>query len=228
MNDPPRRAPTAPPPPRRRYGVFLALAAGLLIVLVTLNTLRTKGPGSTGVPVGHTIPPFAAPLAAATPTSHDDVDVATKPNQGAAGNVPACEVRRAGILRSCDLVRGAPAVLVFFVTLGSRCVDQLDVVQRVSRQTPGVRYAAVAIAGDRGKAAGLARERGLTFPIAWDSDGVLANLYGMAVCPHITYVLPGGKVDGTTVGSLDAAALRSRVERLERDARAHGWRPPAP
>ncbi len=225
--DPPRRAPDPPQPARRRYGVFLVLAGAALIVVVTLNTLRTGGPGSAGVPPGRPIPAFVAPLATAPPTGHDDVNVATKADQGSAGRIPACAVRRPGILKSCDLVRGAPSVLAFFATPSGRCVDELDTMQRVSRLTPGVRYAAVAIAGDRDKAAALVRGRGWTFPVAYDHDGVLANLYGMAVCPHITYVLPGGRVDGTTIGSVGVAALRSRVEALERHARARGWRPPS-
>jgi hypothetical protein len=229
-------APDAPPPTRsasrdqapraktpRRYGAFLALAAAALIVVVTLNTLGNEGPGSTGVPVGKLAPVFAAPLAAGR--LQGDVNVATKPGQGAAGAIPACSVKAPGALVSCDLTRRNPAVLVFFVTAGSRCAQQLDAVERVRRQTPGVRYAAVAIRGDRGAAASLARTRGWRFPVGYDHDGVLANLYGVAVCPHITYILPGGRVDGTTVGSLNALGLRNRVAVLERHARAKGWRP---
>lgn len=225
---PPAR-PGLPEPPRsrssRHYGTFLMVAAAALVVIVTLNTLRSDGPGSVGIPPGKAAPVFAAPLAAGTAPPDSAVNVATKPGQGQAGNVPACTVRDPQALVSCDLTRSSPTVLVFFVTAGSRCAEELDTVERVRRQTPGVRYAAVAIKGDRGKAASLARGRGWGFPVAYDYDGVLANLYGVAVCPHITYILPGGTVDGTTVGSIDAAELRVRVGLLEQHARRRGWNP---
>ena len=228
-----RRTPSptlgSPAPARggRRYGVFLALAAAALIVVVTLNTLRNAGPGSVGVPAGRPAPPFAAPLAAGTAPGDSAVNVATKPGQGQAGSVPACSVRDPQALVSCDLTDTHPTVLVFFVTAGSRCAQELDAVERVRRTTPGVRYAAVAIKGDRARAAALARQRGWRFPVGYDYDGVLANLYGVAVCPHITYILPGGRVDGTTVGTIDAPRLRARVAVLERHARQRGWSPPA-
>ena len=64
------------------------------------------------------------------------------------------------------------------------------------------------------------------FPVAYDRDGVLANLYGVAVCPQVTYALPGGRIEATTIGSLDRAGLDRRLAALERAARARGWRPP--
>ena len=226
--------PSGPRPPSRprargmrSYGAFLMLAAAALIVVVTLNTLRSDGPGSVGVPVGKLAPVFAAPLAGGTAPPDSAVNVATKPNQGQAGKVPACSVRDPQALVSCDLTRTSPTVLAFFVTAGSRCAEELDVVERVRARTPGVAYAAVAIKGDRKKAASLAGARGWGFPVAYDYDGVLANLYGVAVCPHITYILPGGRVDGTTVGTVGEAELADRVALLERHARARGWRPPA-
>ena len=228
---PRRPEPRGPARPRARgmrsYGAFLMLAAAALIVVVTLNTLRSDGPGSVGVPVGTVAPVFAAPLAGGTAPPDSAVNVATKPNQGQAGKVPACSVRDPQALVSCDLTRTSPTVLVFFVTAGSRCAQELDVVERVRARTPGVAYAAVAIKGDRKKAASLAGARGWGFPVAYDYDGVLANLYGVAVCPHITYILPGGRVDGTTVGTVGEAELADRVALLERHARARGWRPPA-
>ena len=123
--------------------------------------------------------------------------------------MPACSVRDPQALVSCDLTDTHPTVLVFFVTAGSRCAQELDAVERVRRTTPGVRYAAVAIKGDRARAAALARQRGWRFPVGYDYDGVLANLYGVAVCPHITYILPGGRVDGTT-GSDNGVTLTVR------------------
>ena len=75
------------------------------------------------------------------------------------------------------------------------------------RRHPDVQVAAVAIRGDRGDLRALVRERGWRFPVAHDRDGVLANLFGVAACPQVTYVLPGGRVRETTVGEDDAARL---------------------
>jgi hypothetical protein len=85
-----------------------------------------------------------------------------------------------------------------------------------------VRVAAVALRGDRGKLAGVVRGHGWTFPVAYDRDAVLGNLYGVAVCPQITYLLPGGRVQGTTVGELSTAELTARLRELTAAARAGG------
>ena len=68
---------------------------------------------------------------------------------------------------------------------------------------PGLKLAAVSIRGGRGELRRLVRTHRWRFPVAWDRDGILANLFGVAVCPAITYVLPGGRVQGTSVGRLE-------------------------
>ncbi|HEU4977806.1 MAG TPA: hypothetical protein VFT42_02825, partial [Solirubrobacteraceae bacterium] len=85
--------------------------------------------------------------------------------------------------------------------------------------------AAIAIRGDRGALRAQIRRHGWTFPVGYDKDGILANLYGVAVCPQITYALPGGRVTGTSLGVLEAPALDRRISRLEAAARRRGWRP---
>ena len=188
------------------------LAAFGLLVVVALNTLSTPGGSSSGPAVGAPMPPFAAPLALSAVKG--DVNVATRAGQGAAGDRPACQVRGPGILTSCDLVRGHPAALAFFVPGRARCVDELDALARAARAVPGVQVAAVALRGDRGKLAGVVRGHAWGFPVAYDRDAVLGNLYGVAVCPQITYVLPGGHVQGTTVGELDTVQLTARLREL--------------
>ncbi len=194
------------------------IAAFALLVVVALNTLSTPGGSSSGPAVGDPMPAFAAPLAASGVTG--DVNVATRAGQGAAGAKPACEVRGAGVLTSCELVRGAPAALAFFVPGRDRCVDELDTLQQASRAVPGVHVAAVALRGNRQDLVSLVRDHRWGFPVAYDRDAVLANLYGVAVCPQITFLHPGGRVEGTTVGELDLATLTARLRALERPVSA--------
>lgn len=196
----------------------LALVALLLLlIVVAVNALRTPGRSSSGPAAGEPMPPFAAPLAASSVTG--DVNVAGAGGQGSEGERSACEVRGPGVLTSCELVRGRPAAIAFFTPGGGRCVDQLDVLERAARTTPGVRIAAVALGGDRQDVRRLLRERGWSFPVAYDRDAILANLYGVAVCPQITYLLPGGRVQGTTLGELGTGRLAARLRELEGAAR---------
>lgn len=207
----------------RRYGWFLALAAGALIVYVSLNTLRSDHVGSAGLKVGSRLPPFAAPLALGG--VEGDVNVARKAGQGSAGARPACSVRGPGILNSCELAERGPFVLAFMATRGVQCTRELDVLQRALARHPNLQAAAISIRGDRDQLRALVRRHGWRFPVAWDHDGILANLFGVAVCPQLTYALPGGAVQATSIGQLDARALDARLSALERAARAKGWRP---
>jgi hypothetical protein len=212
------------PPGVSRYGWFLGVVVVLAIAYVTLNTARSHGPGSEGVRVGTRMPPFAAPLALGGVSG--DVNIARRAGQGAAGRRPACEVRGRGIVNVCELWERGPVVLAFLATRGARCTGELDALERVRAGHPGVQFAAVSIRGDRAELRALVRRHGWRFPVAYDRDGILANLYGVAVCPQLTFALPGGRVTATSVGEVDRAGLDRRLAALERAARAAGWRPP--
>ena len=214
-----------PPAGVSRYGWFLGVVVVLVIAYVSLNTARSHGPGSEGVRVGQRIPPFAAPLA--TGPVDGDVNVARRAGQGAAGRRPACDVRGRGIVNVCELWERGPVVLAFLATRGARCMGELDALERARAGHPGVQFAAVSIRGDRAELRALVRRHGWRFPVAYDRDGILANVYGVAVCPQLTFALPGGRVTATSVGELDRPGLERRLVALERAARAAGWRPPA-
>jgi hypothetical protein len=207
----------------RRYGWFLAIAAVGLIVYVSLNTLRSDHVGSEGLKDGSRLPPFAAPLALGK--LDGDVNVARKAGQGSAGDRPACSVRGPGILNSCQLGERGPFVLAFMATRGAQCTRELDALERARTRYPDLQFAAVSIRGNRDDLRTLVRSHGWRFPVAWDHDGILANLFGVAVCPQLTYALPGGVVHDTSVGELGGSELDARLRSLEQAARAKGWRP---
>jgi len=184
-----------------------------LLVIVAINTLRTPGRSSSGPPAGRTLPAFAAPLAGSD--LEGDVNVATRAGQGAAGERPACELRGPGIVNSCDLVRRSPLALAFFSTGAGRCLEAIDVLDREARAAPGVHVLAVALGGERAEVRKLADERGWLIPVVHDRDAILANLYGVAVCPQVTYVRRGGRVQSTVVGEQSPSEWSAQLARLE-------------
>jgi peroxiredoxin len=213
--------PKARPPWASRWGWLVGALVLLAIVLFTLNTFGGDAGGSSGLKPGTPIPPFAAPLAASD--LDGDVNVARKPDSGSAGDRPACDVRGPKVLNSCQLVERGPLVLAFLATRGGDCTDTLDDLQRVHERYPKLQVAAVAIRGDRGDVRRLIAEHGWTYPVGYDHDGVLAGLYGVAVCPHVAFVYPGGTVRGTVLGHEPAAELDGRVRRLLAASRVRGW-----
>jgi hypothetical protein len=215
-------------PPRRtppRYGGYVGLLALLIIALITINTIVTKPNGVKGLAPGERAPPFAVPLALGN--LNGDADTATRPNEGAAGRVPACQERGRQILNICALYEGAPVVLALFVDGGS-CPDVLDEMQALAPSFPGVRFAGVALKGDRGKLRKLIRTHRLSLPIGIDSDGALAALYKVGTCPQVSFLYPGGEVQGgALINTPSRALLRRRLATLVSGARGRGWRGPA-
>jgi AhpC/TSA family protein len=189
---------------------------GVLVVAIlcyiALNTLRTHGPGSRGVPAGRQLPPFAVPLA--TSTLQGDANVATRPDEGAAGRRPACQVRGPRILNSCQLAERGPVALAFFATKSRRCEDQVSALDRLRARFPDVGFAAVAIRGSRADVRALVRTRGWRLPVGYDHDGAVANAYGVAVCPTMTFAYRGGKVAGTALSALDTAGVARWLRRI--------------
>jgi hypothetical protein len=193
-----------------------------ILVLVAIHTALTKPTGVAGVQPGRVLPPFAVPLA--TGNVNGDANVATRADDGEAGKRPACSVRGGGILNVCQLYEQGPVVLALFVDLGS-CPAVLSDMEALAPSFPGVRFAAVAIKGDRGSLRKLIRSRGLVHvPVGIDEDGALAALYRVASCPQLTFAYPGGVVQSRALLTRPPpATLRARVQELVADARARGW-----
>jgi hypothetical protein len=206
-----------------RYGRYVGLFALLLLVLFTINTIVTKPNGAKGIAPGASVAPFAVPLVTA-PRLVGNADVATRPNQGSEGNVPACQERGPEILNICELYERGPVVLTLFIYAGS-CEAILGDMQAIAPSFPGVRFAAVSIKGNRAALRRLVRKRGLAFPVGLDEEGILARLYKLASCPQVTFVLPNGVVQSEALLSQPSrATLRARVAELVAAARARGWR----
>jgi len=212
-------------PRPRRYGRYVGVLGLVILVLITINAALTKPNGAHGIEPGHAIPPFAAPLA--TGNLNGAVNVATRANEGAAGRTPACEVREEGVLNVCELYERGPLVLAVFVDSGS-CEAILGDMQALAPGFPGVSFAGVALGGERGPLRKLVRERGLTsVQVGLDSEGVLVDLYKVASCPQVTFVLPGGVVQSPALLSRPSRqTLRERVRELVAAANARGWRQP--
>jgi hypothetical protein len=194
-------------------GWLVGVLAVVVLAYITLNTLRTEG--LSRLEPGTEVPPFAAPLAA-TAEEDEDANVATRPDSGPEGEVPACEVRGPDVLNVCELAERGPFVLAFVVTDAGDCADQVDVLDRVAPRFPRVGFAAVAVREDLDDLRGRLRERGWRVPVGYDHDGAVANRYGMgAVCPLFTFAGRGGRVAGTELGVLDEAELSARAQALQ-------------
>jgi hypothetical protein len=209
----------------QRYGPYLGVLGLLILVLVVINTALTKPNGAMGVTPGRPLPPFAVPLALGDVTG--DANVATRAHDGQAGKRPACAVRGAGILNVCQLYESGPVVLALFVDSGS-CSAILSDLRALQPAFPQVRFAAVAIKGERARLRKLLRARGLaSLPVGIDSDGALATLYKLASCPQVTFAYPGGVVQSSALLSgFSRATLRARVRELVAASRARGPREP--
>ena len=220
--EPPAPPPRSPPPPEpapprapRSASSFTWIVGVLVVILlayITLNSIRTEGPGSRGLEVGDPLPPFAAPLAVSK--LNGDANIARKAGSGNEGKVPACSVRGRDIVNVCQLAERGPVVIVFFATKSERCLDQVDLVERVRAEFPDVQFAAVSIRGDREEVRSAVRKRGWKIPVAYDRDGAVSNLYAVAVCPTITFARADGKVSGTALRFLDERELGPEIRRL--------------
>jgi hypothetical protein len=197
-------------PYRRMIG---AIGIGIAIVISALLFI-TRGVGTIGVPPGQRVHWFVAPLATST-------------LNGDANLNPRCDPehpnRRA--LNLCPrLARRVPLVLGLFVPASGDCVRQIDALQAVSRRfsSRSVQFAAVAVHTGHSSAAGLVHSHHWTFPVAYDRDGALGEIYGVEVCPMVELVTRGGIVKFRLTGDgwLSPPTLAAKVRELVRVGRS--------
>ena len=183
----------------KRPGTIVGVLAVALIAYISYNSITTEGPGSRGVEAGSELPAFAAPLALSD--LEGDADM-------------SCDERGPEILNVCELSERGPVVLAFFAEPIARCVDQIDVLDRLRARFPEVQFAAVATVGNRADLRERVRQRGWGLPVAHDQDGAVSNAYAVAVCPQITFARRGGEVTRTTFGSQSEEQLIPAIEEL--------------
>jgi peroxiredoxin len=193
-----------------RYTWFVGIVALAIVVYITVNTLRTSGHGSRGLQRGDHLPAFAAPLATSDYPDKADADTG-------GSKTPPCRLTDPRALNLCAL-RRRPVVLAFTVVGNGTCEKQLDAMERVKDRFPQVNFAAVAIKAKRSDIAPVVRKHGWTFPVAYDHDGAVGNLYDVVVCPAVTFAWPGGTVRKTSLGSatLKPAVLSTDIRALLR------------
>lgn len=190
----------------RRYQRVIGFFGLLLVIIISVSFVTTRGVGTAGVPAGKRLPLFAAPLAAST-------------LNGAANLNPPCT--RTGhdprALNICLLVQSHPLVLGFFVTSSSGCERIVNSMQVVARTLPAgqVQFAAVAVRTDHADARRAAVAHRWTIPVGYDLDGRVGASYGIEVCPIVELVQRGGRVVRRLIGEHwnSSAALGGEVRR---------------
>jgi AhpC/TSA family len=205
-----RRAARHAPPQvvdTRRYQRAIGFFGLLLVIIISVSFLTSRGTGTAGVPAGRQLPLFAAPLALSS-------------LNGAVNLHPPCTASQhePGALNVCLLVKHGPLVLAFFVTSSSGCERIVDSMQSVARTTSsrGTQFAAVAVRTSHADARRAVRAHGWTIPVAYDVDGRLGAAYGIEVCPIVELAERGGRVTRRLIGEHwnSSAALAAQVRSL--------------
>jgi hypothetical protein len=211
-----------PGPPKPPAGIasnaswIAAAVIALVLIYVTINTLRTDSRGSRGIENGQKVPPFAAPLALGNAkckgSEECDANVLIKDSRG----VPkACDVREPDVLNSCQLAERGPFVLAFLVAPSQKCIDQIDTLDKLRTRFPGIQFAAIAIRGNHDDLNQIIERHDWKLPVAYDHDGAIANAFAVAVCPTITFARQGGEVEDTTLGTATEAEIVADLRKLQ-------------
>jgi hypothetical protein len=196
--------------------VFIAL-----IAVAGINTISTKNKGVLGAHNEGDLPlaQFAVPDARSGVSgdaniAQDNCDAARIPCPSGDARTPACRVNVPGAIRVCDLF-DRPLVMSFWFTRGGDCEDQEDVFERAYRRfSPRVNFLAIDVRDSDSEVRKLIAERRWTHPIGLDRDGALSNLYRVGGCPTFVYAYPGGILQATSIGQLDAQKFFAKVNAL--------------
>ncbi len=188
----------------RPYRWTIGIFGLVLVIAFSVYLFASRGLGTAGVPPGKRLHLFVAPLANASLNGDANVN-------------PRCDPRHPNP-QALNVCGRTPLVLGLFVTGSTDCEREIDILQAVSRRySPSrVQFAAVAVQASKSKTAAIARSHHWTIPVAYDRDGAIGALYGVAICPMVELARRGGTVEDRLIGNhwLSQARLQARVDRL--------------
>jgi thiol-disulfide isomerase/thioredoxin len=225
----------------RRYSTFVGIAFLILIIVATLNTIRTQSGGTLGVSGGDRGMPlseFAVPNALTGPLDRDaniaQDNCSTSENPCSDPRTPACEIPNAGAIRVCDLF-DRPLVLSFWFTRGADCLPTQDALNTLARKYRGrVNFLSIDVRDDPSDVRSIAQDRGWTMPVGYDRDGAVSDLYRVGGCPTVAFAYQGGILAFAKASTEElsrppgendlralSAGLEADVKRLLHQSRAH-------
>lgn len=192
------------------YGTVVGIVFVLIIIVVSVNALRSKDSGTVGigeVGIGEPVGKFAVPVAASDLEGDANVD----PDR-------ACSVVGADVIRICDYF-GKPLILSFWFTQGgSDCIEQQDTFEQLADKYRGrAGLLSVNVRDDRDRVRELIDEHGWRVPVGHDSDGAVSNLYRIGVCPTILFIRPDGTLKNAEIGTKSLPELDAQVRSLIND-----------
>jgi hypothetical protein len=216
----------------RRYSALVGLAFLALVVIATVNTIRTQSGGLLGISSGDRgtpLPEFAVPNAATgqlnldANIAQDDCSTSQNPCPEGATRPSACQIPRRGAIRVCDLF-DRPLVLSFWFTKGvptPDCLPTQDALDRVAGRFRGrVNFLSIDVRDDPSTVREIVAERGWRIPVGYDRDGAVSDLYRVGGCPTLAFAYPGGILAFAKAGSdnLSEGDIARDVGRLLRQS----------
>ncbi len=188
----------------RPYRWTIGIFGLVLVIAFSVYLFVSRGLGTAGIPAGKPLHLFVAPLA-------------TSSLNGDANVNPRCDPRHPNP-RALNVCGRTPLVLGLFVTGSTDCEREIDTLQTVSRSYPPskVQFAAVAVQAGRSQTAALVRSHHWTIPVAYDKDGAVGALYGVAICPMVELARRGGTIQDRLIGNhwISPARVRASVDAL--------------
>jgi hypothetical protein len=202
--------------PGRSYMWVVGVAGVIVIAVVAINSLGNARRGIDGPQAGRPVPRFAAPSAAGTLNGDPNVKQ-SKDDNGAPNKTPACEVRLAGALRSCDYT-SKPLVITFIVPGAKDCEGFFDRLQRLKARYPGVNFLGVVSGAGEDTVRSLVADHHWTFPVAIDRNLALFNTYRVSLCATSVFAYRGGIVRTSKVEAqkFTDAELNAAIRATER------------
>lgn len=95
-----------------------------------------------------------------------------------------------------ELNKDNPVLLVFWATWCPTCQEEMpELNEWQETKTPlGLKILAVNVEESRADVEKFIKLKGLKYPVAFDSDGKIANAYGLVGIPVVIYLEKGGEV----------------------------------
>lgn len=116
---------------------------------------------------------------------------------------------------SNQAVVGKPAVINFFASTCPFCIHEMPAFERVHLRTrDDVAFLGVALRDSEAAARQLAKQTGVTYPLAFDDTGDFYRDLRAVGMPVTVFVLADGRIALTHVGPLDEGQLQQAIDQM--------------